>query len=156
MLRDRHYQTFSAPVCRLLRSGRKKPIWYPRCIYSVRKRSGVKPDGKDLESQQILLFPSENAVHSLEHGAVWATYQPDLPKAAVDKLQQMMRGHSHLVLSPYPGLPQPVVASGWGMQLQVPGADDPRLARFLKKYEQGPQTREPGAECTGGVGNPTG
>ena len=100
--------------------------------------------------------PSENAVHSLEHGAVWVTYQPDLPQAEVDKLRQLVRGHSHLLLSPYPGLPQPVVASGWGVQLQLPGADDPRLARFLKKYEQGPQTPEPGAECSGGTGNPIG
>ena len=100
--------------------------------------------------------PNENAVHSLEHGAVWVTYQPDLPQAQVDTLRQMVRGHSHLLLSPYPGLPQPVVASGWGVQLQLPGADDPRLARFLKKYEQGPQTREPGAECSGGVGKPIG
>ena len=100
--------------------------------------------------------PSENAVHSLEHGAVWVTYQPDLPQADVDKLRQLVRGHSHLLLSPYPGLPQPVVASGWGVQIQLPGADDPRLARFLKKYEQGPQTREPGAECSGGTGNPMG
>jgi len=100
--------------------------------------------------------PSENAVHSLEHGAVWVTYQPDLPQAEVDKLRQMVRGHSHLLLSPYPGLPQPVVASGWGVQLQLPGAADPRLARFLTKYEQGPQTREPGAECSGGTGNPIG
>ena len=100
--------------------------------------------------------PNENAVHSLEHGAVWVTYQPDLPQAQVDKLRQMVRGHSHLLLSPYPGLPQPVVASGWGVQLQLPGANDPRLARFLKKYEQGPQTREPGAECSGGTGKPIG
>ncbi len=100
--------------------------------------------------------PSENAVHSLEHGAVWVTYQPDLPQTEVDKLQQLVRGHSHLLLSPYPDLPQPVVASGWGVQLQVPGADDPRLARFLKKYEQGPQTPERGAVCSGGTGNPIG
>ncbi len=100
--------------------------------------------------------PSENAVHSLEHGAVWVTYQPDLPQAEVDKLRNMVRGHSHLLLSPYPGLPQPVVASGWGVQLQLPSADDPRLARFLKKYEQGPQTPERGAECDGGVGKPIG
>lgn len=99
---------------------------------------------------------NENAVHSLEHGAVWVTYQPDLPRAAVDKLRQMVRGHSHLLLSPYPNLPAPVIASAWGMQLQLPGADDPRLARFLKKYEQGPQTPERGAECWGGTGNPIG
>lgn len=100
--------------------------------------------------------PNENAVHSLEHGAVWVTYQPDLPQAEVDKLRQLIRGHSHLLLSPYPDLPLPVVASGWGVQLQLPGADDPRLARFLKKYEQGPQTPERGAECSGGTGKPIG
>jgi len=100
--------------------------------------------------------PNENAVHSLEHGAVWVTYQPDLPQAQVDILRQDVRGHSHLLLSPYPGLPAPVVASGWGVQLQLPSADDPRLANFLKKYEQGPQTPERGAECSGGVGNPIG
>lgn len=98
--------------------------------------------------------PSENAVHSLEHGAVWITYQPDLPQAAVDKLRGLVRGHSHLLLSPFPGLPAPVVASGWGVQLQLTGADDARLPRFIKTYEQGPQTREPGAECSGGAGTP--
>ncbi len=100
--------------------------------------------------------PNENAVHSLEHGAVWVTYQPELPQAEVDKLRQMIRGHSHLLLSPYPNLPAPVIASGWGIQLQLPGADDARLSRFLKKYEQGPQTPERGAECSGGIGNPIG
>jgi hypothetical protein len=98
--------------------------------------------------------PSENAVHSLEHGAVWVTYQPTLPPAAVEQLRGLVRGHSHLLLSPFPDLPAPVVASGWGVQLQLTGADDPRLPRFIKTYEQGPQTREPGAECSGGVGTP--
>jgi hypothetical protein len=98
--------------------------------------------------------PNENAVHSLEHGAVWITYQPDLPQAAVEKLRGMVRGHDHVLLSPFPNLPAPVVASGWGVQLQLTGADDPRLPRFIRKYEQGPQTREPGAECSGGVGTP--
>jgi hypothetical protein len=27
---------------------------------------------------------NENAVHSLEHGVVWVTYQPDLPQSAVE------------------------------------------------------------------------
>ena len=96
---------------------------------------------------------NENAVHSLEHGAVWITYQPDLPPADVETLRRLVRGHSHLLLSPYEGLPAPVVASGWGVQLQLTGADDARLARFIRQYERGPQTPERGADCTG-AGSP--
>jgi hypothetical protein len=92
---------------------------------------------------------NENAVHALEHGAVWITYDPTLPSSAVDQLRQLVRGHDHALLSPYPGLPTPVVASAWGLQLQVQDAGDERIARFLKQYEQGPQTPEPGAACDG-------
>ena len=34
------------------------------------------------------------------------------------------------------------------------GAGDPRLEKFIKAYEQGPQTPEPGAACTNGTGTP--
>ncbi len=99
--------------------------------------------------------PNENAVHSLEHGAVWITYQPNLPATQVTQLADLVQGHNHAILSPYPGLPAPVVASAWGLQLKVTGASDPRIAQFIKEYESGPQTPEPGAPCSGGVGSPT-
>ncbi len=98
--------------------------------------------------------PNENAVHSLEHGAVWITYQPNLPSSEVEQLRQLVRGKSFVILSPYDNLPAPVVASAWSTQLQLTGASDPRLPRFIKKYAQGPQTPEPGAPCDGGTGNP--
>lgn len=97
---------------------------------------------------------NENAVHSMEHGAVWITYQPDLPGGDVDQLRSLVQGHSYAILSPYVGLPAPVVASAWGVQLKVNSASDPRLHQFLQKYEQGPQTQEPGAACSGGLGTP--
>ena len=97
---------------------------------------------------------NENAVHSLEHGAVWITYQPQLSSQDITQLQALVRGHDHALLSPYPGLPTPVVASAWGIQLRVTSASDPRLAQFLQKYENGPQTPEPGAACSGGTGTP--
>ncbi len=97
---------------------------------------------------------SENAVHSLEHGAVWITYRPDLPANAVQHLRDLARGHTHVLVSPYPGLPKPVVASAWGLQLPLDDPNDARLPLFITRYEQGPQTPEPGAACTGGVGTP--
>ena len=91
------------------------------------------------------------AVHSLEHGAVWVTYQPGLPQSQIATLTKEAALHSYELLSPYVGLPSPVVASAWGEQLKVQSANDPRLPLFLKKYLQGPQTPEPGALCSGGV-----
>ncbi len=97
---------------------------------------------------------NENAVHSLEHGAVWITYQPSLDASSVEQLRSLVRGHDHALLSPYPGLPSPVVISAWGVQLQAKSASDPRLAQFVSKYENGSQTPEPGASCSGGLGTP--
>ncbi|HYN66749.1 MAG TPA: DUF3105 domain-containing protein [Ornithinibacter sp.] len=92
---------------------------------------------------------NELAVHSLEHGAVWVTYRPDLPADQVDELEAAIPD-TYMVLSPFEGLPGPVVASAWGTQLVLTGVDDPRLEEFVKTYRQGPQTPEPGAACTGG------
>jgi hypothetical protein len=99
-------------------------------------------------------IPNENAVHSLEHGVVWITYQPDLPESEVQKLQDLTRQSGYRLLSPYPDLPAPIVLSAWGYQLQLEQADDPRVGDFIRAYEQNPQGPEPGAPCTGGVGQP--
>ncbi len=95
---------------------------------------------------------NEQAVHSLEHGAVWVTYSPDLPADQVALLAGVVGKYSYGLLSPFPGLSSPVVASAWGLQLTLTSASDPRLPAFVAKYENGPQTPEPGAACSGGVG----
>jgi hypothetical protein len=97
----------------------------------------------------------ENAVHSLEHGAVWITYSPDLPQDQVDQLRDLAHSQTYVLVSPYPELPSPVVASAWGKQVSLQSADDPALERFVRAYRQGPQTPEPGAVCTGGIGQPS-
>jgi hypothetical protein len=91
---------------------------------------------------------NENAVHSQEHGAVWITYQPDLDKAEVKALDKLAETRSVLV-SPYPDLEDPIVASAWGAQLRLESADDPRIGAFIERYAgNGP---EPGANCDSGL-----
>lgn len=97
---------------------------------------------------------NENGVHSLEHGAVWITYRPDLPAQDIEELRSLAGSRPYTLLSPYPGLPASIAASAWGVQLKVDNASDSPLAQFIAKYAQGPQTPEPGAPCTGGVGTP--
>ena len=97
----------------------------------------------------------EAAVHSLEHGAVWITLRPDLPADQVDILRRLANSRSHVLVSPWPqGLPSPVVASGWGVQLELPSASDPRLAAFVAAYAGRGMAPEPGASCSGAFGTP--
>jgi hypothetical protein len=95
-----------------------------------------------------------NAVHSLEHGAVWITYSPDLAADQVSALGELVAGKAYTLLSPLPNLASPVVLTAWGLQLELDDVADPRAEVFLRKYVQGPQAPEPGASCSGGVGNP--
>ena len=96
----------------------------------------------------------ENAVHSLEHGAMWLTYQPDLPQEDVESLRDQVRGEDFVLMSPYPGLKSPVVLTAWEVQLELDSVNDERIEEFVDRYQQGPTTPELGATCQDGVGAP--
>lgn len=96
----------------------------------------------------------ESGVHSLEHGAVWITYRPDLPAGQVDSLRRLATGQTFVLASPFEDLPAGVVISAWGRQLELESADDPLLSAFIREFRQGPTTPEAGAACTGGIGTP--
>ena len=92
------------------------------------------------------------AVHALEHGAVWIGYDPKLRQAEVDRLTRIADSNSYVLVSPVPGMSGPVSASAWGKQLIVDTPDDQRLAAFVTKYQESPNAPEPGAPCDGGAG----
>jgi hypothetical protein len=93
---------------------------------------------------------NEHAVHSLEHGAVWLTYNPDKVGAKdVETLKALVDGDPYRLMSPYPGLKSAISLQAWGEQLTVDKASDGRVKRFLDLFTNGPQTKEPGAACQG-------
>ncbi|MEU1623729.1 DUF3105 domain-containing protein [Streptomyces sp. NPDC005722] len=92
----------------------------------------------------------ENAVHSLEHGAVWVTYTDKATDTDVKTLGARVSKTPYSLMSPYADQASPITLSAWGHQLGVTKADDPRVAQFFDTYVQGDQTPEPGAPCTGG------
>jgi hypothetical protein len=96
----------------------------------------------------------ENAVHSLEHGAVWIAYQPGLPEGQIESVSRLAQRQNYVLASPYPGIPAPVVVSAWGRQLRLEGAEDPRLDQFVRAFRLGSQAPEVGGPCTGGTGTP--
>jgi hypothetical protein len=111
--------------------GRHNPVWAD-CTGTVYTRP----------------LANENAVHSLEHGAVWVTYRPGLAASGVAALAALVRGHDYTLMSPYPGLDTAVSVQSWGYQLRTEDPADPRITRFISTYRQNPSTTpEPGASC---------
>ncbi len=100
--------------------------------------------------------PTERAVHTMEHGAIWITYNPKLPTAQVNQLvafvtkQSLMPEPSlaqqnpslagaknrYVDLSPWASnsLPSPIVLSSWGHQLRVTSPTDPRMQKFINTF----------------------
>ncbi|MEU8520270.1 DUF3105 domain-containing protein [Streptomyces sp. NBC_01216] len=97
-------------------------------------------------------IPDVNAVHSLEHGAVWVTYSGKAADADVKKLAEKVGRTPYSLMSPVADQENAIMLSAWGKQVAVNGASDPRVDAFFTRYVQGKQTPEPGAVCTGGLG----
>ncbi|UOY01383.1 DUF3105 domain-containing protein [Blastococcus sp. PRF04-17] len=95
----------------------------------------------------------ENAVHSLEHGAVWVTYNPDeVTDEDIATLAELVENEPGRMLSPYVGQDSPVSIQSWGHQLKVDDATDERLKQFADFLTLNSEfTPEPGASCE----NPT-
>jgi Protein of unknown function (DUF3105) len=91
----------------------------------------------------------ENAVHSLEHGAVWITYNPDkVSKTDVATLAKLVDGVSHRLMSPYKGLDAPISLQSWNHQLKVSSVGDKRIKQFADFLtENGEFYPEIGASC---------
>jgi hypothetical protein len=90
-------------------------------------------------------IPNEKAVHSLEHGAIWITFRPDIPLGDIEALANLARSRKDVLVSRWDsGLPSPVVVTGWGRQLRLESVGDPRLMEFVRLYaNQGPEINAP-------------
>lgn len=99
--------------------------------------------------------PAERAVHDMEHGAVWLTYNPNLPASEISTLTAFVAKQSliaetgesaagiaagnsnrYVDLSPWEtnSLPSPIVISAWGHQLRLTSASDPRMQKFVDMF----------------------
>jgi hypothetical protein len=105
----------------------------------------------DVYTSQI---SNEQAVHSMEHGAVWITYRPDVPQDQIDKLAAKVKDRSFMMLSPYPGLDKAISLQAWGYQLKVDNANDPRIDEFIQALRQN-ASQEPQAGCSEGITDAT-
>ncbi|TPW78137.1 DUF3105 domain-containing protein [Schumannella soli] len=98
--------------------------------------------------------PNENAVHDLEHGALWFTYDPDRISGAKLEALKKIVPDVYATLSPYPGLDAPMAVSAWGAQIKFSNPENAKVQKFITDYYRSPNAPEPGAPCTGGLDAP--
>jgi Protein of unknown function (DUF3105) len=93
---------------------------------------------------------NENAVHMLEHGAIWITYNAnDVKGAQLDTLKKYVSGIDRMALSPYPNLKTPISLQAWNYQLFLTSATDPRITQFISALKYNSKTTpEYGATCS--------
>ena len=90
----------------------------------------------------------ENAVHSLEHGAVWITYDPEVVTGDALATLTDLADESGRMVSPGPGQDSPISLQSWNHQLKVDSADDPRIEQFADFLTYNQEFYpEPGASC---------
>lgn len=95
------------------------------------------------------------AAHTLEHGAVWITYNRTLlDETDIEALRALAESNGKLLISPYDQL-EPLVLTAWGVQLRTnfdPSA--PAVAEFISTWVDNPELAEAGVRCTGAAGLP--
>ncbi|MEU6859039.1 DUF3105 domain-containing protein [Glycomyces sp. NPDC046736] len=93
------------------------------------------------------------AVHSMEHGAVWLTYDPELlDQASIDALALLIDKRDYSLMSPYPGQGVAVSLQSWGHRYQTEDAADPVIEAYLDEYVLNERFNpEPNATCAGGI-----
>lgn len=84
------------------------------------------------------------AIHSLEHGMIWITYQPNLLSSDdYERLEDVADGHSaDVILSPRLENVDPIVLVSWGQRLIMDELDTDLVDEFIRTNRN--RSPEPG------------
>jgi len=99
------------------------------------------------------------ATHTLEHGAVWITYNPDaVTSTDLEVLSALAAGNNKLLISPYDH-DDTVVLSAWGVQQRGGAAPSTsagatQINNFIAAWVDNPELPEAGVTCLNAVGTP--
>ena len=97
---------------------------------------------------------TEHAVHSLEHGAVWIAYQPDISAAERKALVKFALGRPYVLVSPLAKMQSPIAIVAWGHRIKLQTINEDVMARFIQRFAGSLKAPEPAGPCIGGIGNP--
>lgn len=86
-------------------------------------------------------LPDEQLIHNLEHGHIWITYKPDLPKEQIDILANIAISYgSKIVMVPRSANDAPIALVAWEQLLKLDAVDEQQIKAFIDAYRgRGPE-----------------
>ena len=134
----------------------KETVQYAQTPAAGGNHDAVWPDCNGKAYDQPLR--NENAVHALEHGAVWVTYKEGTEQKQVDALKKKITGKQYVMMSPLADQSDQIMMTAWNNQLSLSSADDSKFDQFMTAFSQSSSAPEPGATCSaaGGGAQPGG
>lgn len=89
-------------------------------------------------------IPDEAAVHNLEHGGVWINYKPEIPETAKEKLIEIAKSGSKIILTPRSKNDSLIAVVSWGRIYKTESFNEETIRNFVLKYENtGPEGKVP-------------
>lgn len=91
----------------------------------------VVPQSVGVYNQPV---PDGNTIHSLEHGIIWISYNPELVDGeTVDSLERLGNDYSaDTIVAPRPQNASPIAAVSWGQILELDDFDGEQLSTFIE------------------------
>lgn len=85
-------------------------------------------------------IPDGNAIHNMEHGGVYISYRPDLPKEQVDKIKALFSTPyskpefkpSKAIVAPRSANKAPIVLSSWTQSQTFESFDEIKIIEYYK------------------------
>ena len=76
----------------------------------------------------------ENVIHSLEHGGIWISYQPDIEETIKEELEAIGKKYSgSVVVSPRSANDSPIALASWGRLEKLMTFEEARIVEFIKR-----------------------
>lgn len=76
----------------------------------------------------------ENVIHSMEHGGIWISYQPDIDEETKEKLEAIGKKYSgSVVVSPRSANDAPIALASWGRLEKLSSFDEEHIVEFIKR-----------------------
>ena len=82
-------------------------------------------------------IPTENLVHTMEHGAVGILFKPDLEQETITQIEELVETYdSHVVSAPYPDMETSITLTAWAHLMRLDTLDETAIKEFINVFRQ--------------------